>query len=481
MDLEELPEFIKIGLFKRSYACLAIFNTLSVVEKNFLLRLMSTPCHYQKILSSKASSKINKDQIFEIFSPFLRKLNVLRFEKDFIFLEESFRKNLFLGLKENNQHHEFDNSQVKKAEKLTLESLSEFSRSKWEEIIKALLEVENSSKVSIEFKNMFIESKLISQINSTFEINNQGFSFILSSVANQIWFLVNYMIMKHISQPDVVIESILFLIYLATCLKLGKVYSTSDFTKIQFSHLENWENFGIVRFLKTSHNSNETKLFTITPLIYQIVKNDDHKQYNIVGSWFQGIIVESNFYLYAYTNSQVILSILKLFSKLVHCLPNMCVAYITRKSIRSAFKKGIRAIDIIQYLRSNRHKVHLKIQKNTSSSMNSSYLLATTLSDNQNQNLESNFDYNPSFEINSDVESQLILWEEERQRFQVIYSVWWEFEPEIDLEYFNLVEKHAFDHDYLIWSDKKKSFCIKKEGQESVANFYKMLLKPHLE
>lgn len=59
------------------------------------------------------------------------------------------------------------------------------------------------------------------------------------------------------------------------------------------------------------------------------------------------IVLESNYRVYAYTNSNLQMSILSLFTKLNYRLPNLVVGLITRESIRSAFMKGISAEQVV--------------------------------------------------------------------------------------------------------------------------------------
>ncbi|RNA05110.1 general transcription factor IIH subunit 4 [Brachionus plicatilis] len=67
------------------------------------------------------------------------------------------------------------------------------------------------------------------------------------------------------------------------------------------------------------------------------------------------IIVETNYRIYAYTDSNLKISLLALFSDLMFRFPNMVVASITRESVREAFKMGITGQQIVNFLRSNAH------------------------------------------------------------------------------------------------------------------------------
>lgn len=59
------------------------------------------------------------------------------------------------------------------------------------------------------------------------------------------------------------------------------------------------------------------------------------------------IIVETNYRIYAYTDSNLKISLLALFSDLMFRFPNMVVASLTRESVREAFKMGITGQQVI--------------------------------------------------------------------------------------------------------------------------------------
>jgi transcription initiation factor TFIIH subunit 4 len=74
------------------------------------------------------------------------------------------------------------------------------------------------------------------------------------------------------------------------------------------------------------------------------------------------IIVETNYRIYAYTDSKLQISLLALFTELLYRFPNVTVGVITRDSIRQALRGGITARQIISYLEQHAHqKVSMNI------------------------------------------------------------------------------------------------------------------------
>lgn len=67
------------------------------------------------------------------------------------------------------------------------------------------------------------------------------------------------------------------------------------------------------------------------------------------------IIVETNYRVYAYTESKLQISLMALFTELLYRFPSLTVGVITRDSIRQALRGGITARQIISYLEQHAH------------------------------------------------------------------------------------------------------------------------------
>lgn len=72
------------------------------------------------------------------------------------------------------------------------------------------------------------------------------------------------------------------------------------------------------------------------------------------------IIVETNYRVYAYTDSNLQVALLGLFTELMYRFPNVVVGILTRDSIRQALRGGITAEQIIGYLKQHIHPQMLK-------------------------------------------------------------------------------------------------------------------------
>nr|XP_060615905.1 general transcription factor IIH subunit 4-like [Anolis sagrei ordinatus] len=72
------------------------------------------------------------------------------------------------------------------------------------------------------------------------------------------------------------------------------------------------------------------------------------------------IVVETNYRIYAYTDSELQIALIALFSEMLYRFPNLVVAQVTRESVQQAIANGITADQIIHFLRTRAHPVMLK-------------------------------------------------------------------------------------------------------------------------
>uniref|UniRef100_A0A1I8BG72 General transcription factor IIH subunit 4 n=1 Tax=Meloidogyne hapla TaxID=6305 RepID=A0A1I8BG72_MELHA len=113
--------------------------------------------------------------------------------------------------------------------------------------------------------------------------------------------------------------------------------------------------------------------FLLTPLLVEITRevgneeiteNSTENKRGINKNGF--LIVETNYRVYAYTNSTLQLAIISTFAEIIYRFPNVSIGLLSRDSIRRALQTGITARQICQYLRSNSHP---QMQQQCSSSI----------------------------------------------------------------------------------------------------------------
>ena len=137
-------------------------------------------------------------------------------------------------------------------------------------------------------------------------------------------------------------------------LELGQSYSKANFTKTQKVILEDLTEFGIIFNDESSPVYYPTRLATTLTSDAGALRSTLSTSNNEAGtSGF--IVLETNYRIYAYTNSALQISILQLFSALKVRYPNMIAGKITRDSVRRAVAQGITADQIIAFLDTHAH------------------------------------------------------------------------------------------------------------------------------
>ncbi|CAJ0920885.1 18969_t:CDS:2 [Entrophospora sp. SA101] len=233
--------------------------------------------------------------------------------------------------------------------------------------------------------------------------------------------------------------------------ELGKAYLIDKLTETQKWLLDDLINFGLAyRRKKTSSRYYPTRLATTLTSGNSAIgstslvggSSSSSSSYVTTGGNESGvndqgfIIIETNYKLYAYTESLLQISVIKLFCELQSRFANMVYANITRDSIRSALRHGITANQIISYLTSHAHPQMKKQMP----------LLPPTVVD------------------------QVRLWEIERNRLSIddgyLYN---DFRTQAD---FDMLLKYCRKLNIVLWhSEQKRMFCVTEKGHEYAKKF----------
>jgi transcription initiation factor TFIIH subunit 4 len=149
---------------------------------------------------------------------------------------------------------------------------------------------------------------------------------------------------------------ILNFLFMLGSLELGQDYSTATLSATQLQMLEDLAEFGIIY---RSHKSAST--FYPTRLAVTLTSDAGALSQGAGsatggGSTSKGfIIVETNYRIYAYTNSLLQIAILSLFTHLRTRFPNLVSGKVTRRSIGRAISYGITSAQVIEYLDTHAH------------------------------------------------------------------------------------------------------------------------------
>ena len=143
------------------------------------------------------------------------------------------------------------------------------------------------------------------------------------------------------------IECLNFLFQLSFA-TLGKDYSTSGLNSNMLVFLQHLREFGLVYQRKRTSGR-----FYPTRLAMNIASGEKKGMLERHREGY--IVVETNYRMYAYTNSDLQVSLIGLFAEPLYRFPNLSVSLITRDSCRQAFRGGISATQIIRFLRMHAH------------------------------------------------------------------------------------------------------------------------------
>lgn len=241
------------------------------------------------------------------------------------------------------------------------------------------------------------------------------------------------------------IEVLAFLFTLGS-LEIGQDYSTSNLSATQLQMLVDLHDLGIVyhasadapRFyptrLATTLNSDSNALATVQSaggvsgsLGIGGTGASDQKGF---------IIIETNYRIYAYTNSPLRMSILSLFADLINRFPNMVTGRLSKRSIQRAIAAGITSQQIVSYLAAHAHPV-MNAQSRSANPNSTSF--------NQSQ---------PS--LPPTVVDQIRLWQIEGDRMKA--TTGFLFKEFINQQQYEECLRYAEEIGVLVWKDERKGY-----------------------
>lgn len=370
--------------------------------------------------------------------------------------------------------------------------LDQFASQKWETILHFMVGTElpavpSKSVLSLLKLGGLMEGPGTSAAN--LKITNSGFQFLLQDVNVQIWtLLLEYLNLTLDLNMDPV--DVLNFIFILGSLELGKAYSVSGLSETQVSMLPDLRDYGLVyqrsegssRFyptrLATTLTSESTGLKTPSMALNQAVLDSGSKDLDQVNAESEDsqrgqIILETNFKLYAYTNSPLEIAILNLFVSMKTRFANMVMGQITRESIRNALYNGITADQIIRFLETHAHsqmrtlakeKLDKKIEFDASHNIN------TAGGAPQSKSMDSGVAQHRLEILPPNVVDQIKLWQLELDRIQTFDG--YLFKDFKDQNEYDILCNYATEVGVLLWSEKAKlRFFVTADGMSQVADF----------
>ncbi|KAK6196253.1 general transcription factor IIH subunit 4 [Patella vulgata] len=311
--------------------------------------------------------------------------------------------------------------------------LDKYGQDRWECVLHFMVgSSEGSEGVSRDIIEVLNNSGLmkVDATDSNPLITPAGFQFLLMDTQSQVWyFMLQYLeTVEHRGMDLVECLSFLFQLSFST---LGQDYSTDGMSESQLKFLQHLREFGLVYQRKRkSQRYYPTCLAINLASGLSGVSSDQEK----VGF----IIVETNYRIYAYTDSPLKIALLAIFCDMLYRFPTMTVCNLSRTSVREALIRGITAEQILNFLRSHAHPKMLATAP----------VLPPTITD------------------------QVRLWELERDRLKfddgVLYS---QFNSQSDYE---LLSDYAKDLGVLVFENaSKRVMVVTRSGHDDVKKFWK--------
>ncbi|XP_068602905.1 general transcription factor IIH subunit 4 [Brachionichthys hirsutus] len=323
-----------------------------------------------------------------------------------------------------------------------VQSLDRYAMERWEVVLQFMVG-SPCATVSQDLAQLLVQAGLMkSEAGEAPYITSSGFQFLLLDTASQLWyFTLQYLKTAQAKGMDLVeILSFLFQLSFST---LGKDYSVEGMSDSLLTFLQHLREFGLVfQRKRKSRRYYPTRLAITLAAGVTTTLSCPSSLSNMASTPGTGdagfIVVETNYRIYAYTNSELQIALVALFSEMLYRFPNVVVAQVTRESVQQAIANGITAEQIIHFLRTRAHPVMLK----------QTPVLPPTITD------------------------QIRLWELERDRLQFAEGVLYnQFLSQVDFE---VLRDRAQGLGCLLWQDvSHRVMVVSPEGHGEVKRFWK--------
>uniref|UniRef100_A0A914H4A1 General transcription factor IIH subunit 4 n=1 Tax=Globodera rostochiensis TaxID=31243 RepID=A0A914H4A1_GLORO len=338
---------------------------------------------------------------------------------------------------------------------------------RWESILcyLALPNEAADKSVSETTKALFKYIGLVRGSSKEPEISSIGFQYLLLGRTEQIWAYLIHYVRFVASKGEDIFPVLDFLLRLTLCIspddaKTRPLTLEQKWPEIVQAFVVTLRELGLIFIRKRKDG-----WFLLTPLMAQlsaVASVEEDKAGENGGAVLRNspatnspataggkgtggdgfLIVETNYRVFAYTNSTLQLAILSTFTQILYRFQDIAIGVLSRDSIRRALQTGITARQITQYLTANMRQLHAR-----NSSRASDPVVPVT------------------------VVEQIYLWEQERKRFTsdngTLYS---NYDSEAD---FVAMRDFAREAGLSLWDcSVSKMVIVKADGDERVKRWW---------
>ncbi|XP_030645084.1 general transcription factor IIH subunit 4 [Chanos chanos] len=447
--LKELSPDILDRLYNHPATCLAVYRELMPLAKIYVMRMLfldhPLPQAAVALWVKKDNQKDNDQCVSVLMGLRLWHSQQLQGGLQGIVLNPVFKENLRIALLGGGKAWADEGSSLgPDRHARDVESLDRYAMERWEVILHFMVG-SPSAAVSQDLAQLLIQAGLMrSEAGDAPCITSAGFQFLLLDTASQLWYLTLQYLNTAQSRGMDLVEILSFLFQLSFS-TLGRDYSVEGMSESLLTFLQHLREFGLVfQRKRKSRRYYPTRLaITLAAGVAENSTSHVNPTSSAVGSTpgtgdSGFIVVETNYRLYAYTNSELQIALVALFSEMLYRFPNVVVAQITRESVQQAITNGITAQQIIHFLRTRAHPVMLK----------QTPVLPPTITD------------------------QIRLWELEKDRLQFTEGVLYnQFLSQADFE---VLRDRAQGLGVLVWQNAPhRVMVVTPQGHSEVKRFWK--------
>uniref|UniRef100_A0A3Q2GAS3 General transcription factor IIH subunit 4 n=1 Tax=Cyprinodon variegatus TaxID=28743 RepID=A0A3Q2GAS3_CYPVA len=355
--LRELNPDILDRLFNHPATCLAVYRELPSLAKNYVMRMLfldqPLPQAAVALWVKKDSQKDHDDCVSVLTGLRLWHSQHLQGGLQGYILNPVFKENLGTALLGGGTQWADEGSSLgPDRHARDIESLDRYAMERWEVILQFM--VGSPSAVSQDLAQLLIQAGLMkSEAGEAPYITSAGFQFLLLDTASQLWyFTLQYLKTAQSRGMDLVeILSFLFQLSFST---LGRDYSVEGMSESLLTFLQHLREFGLVFQRKRKSRRYYPTRLAITLAAGVTNSSSSSSSSNIAsvpGTKDAGfIVVETNYRIYAYTDSELQIALVALFSEMLYRFPNVVVAQLTRESVQQAIANGITAQQVPCFL-----------------------------------------------------------------------------------------------------------------------------------
>ncbi|KAJ3023533.1 RNA polymerase II transcription factor B 52 kDa subunit [Thoreauomyces humboldtii] len=458
-------------LYAQPATCLAILRLLPPVAKQIVMRLLYTQRPVSRADIETWCYQAHSGTLHESLKK-LSKLHICverRDRPDYVQMNRTFQENFHNALVGGGNHVSFGEPMTDTKHDVDIPLLDRHAAEAWETVLHYLVGTPSERRPKA-VARLLVASGLQEETRADRqrmddggdgysdqkgEITSKGFQFLLLDVNVQVWsLLLQYLELAENRLNMDIVQVLNFLFQIGT-LELGQAYSIEPLTETQRKVMEDLKHFGLFyQRTKKSRRFYPTRMATslTSGSMLTTRQPEDSQGY---------IIIETNFRMYAYTDSPLQIAILSLFVSLQARFQNMVTGLITRDCIREALGKGITADQIIEYLTAHAHP-ELKKQ--------SPILPQTVVDQIKLWDMERN-------RLRMSAGSNLREWVDVigRRWFDTVFDFSaWMYSDFADMEEFREIVRYAEPYGAVLWkNEKKKILAVSEEGHEKVKAYRK--------